>query len=61
MSMRKEIRGNRVVVYDDEGNVVSEREAEMEDVLELLLERMIREIEIELDLTAGKARFKRKG
>ena len=59
--MRREVRGNRVVVYDDQGNVVSEREAEMEDVLELLLERMIRDLEIEMDLTTGKARFKRKG
>jgi len=59
--VRREVRGNRVVVYDDQGNVVSEREAEMEDVLELLLERMIRDLEIEMDLTTGKARFKRKG
>jgi hypothetical protein len=59
--MRKEIRGNRVVVYDDQGNVVSEREAEMGDVLELLLEKMTREIEMELNLAEGKARFKKRG
>jgi len=59
--MRKEIRGNRVIVYDDMGNVVSERDAEMEDVLELLLERMIREIEIEIDFNTGKARLKKRG
>lgn len=59
--MRKEVRGNRVIVYDDEGNIVSEREAEMEDVLEVLIEKIVSELEIELDVTSGKARFKRRG
>jgi len=59
--LRKEVRGNRVIVYDDEGNIVSEREAEMEDVLEVLIEKIVSELEIELDVTSGKARFKRRG
>ena len=59
--MRKEIRGNRVVVYDDEGNIVSEREAEMEDVLEVLMEMIADKLEIELNLAEGKARFKKRG
>jgi hypothetical protein len=59
--VRKEIRGNRVVVYDDEGNIVSEREAEMEDVLEVLMEMIADKLEIELNLAEGKARFKKRG
>ena len=59
--MRKEIRGNRVVVYDDQGNVVSEREAQAEDVLEALLDKVVEKLEIELNIAEGKARFKRKG
>lgn len=47
--MRKVIEKNRLKVYDDVGNLIEERDATLEDLLDLLPEK----IELEITLLGG--------
>jgi hypothetical protein len=56
----KVIKGNRVEVYNEKGELVQEREATLEDVKELVVKELIEilttqyEVEITVDITSGK-------
>ncbi|MEM1829713.1 MAG: hypothetical protein QXV79_03655 [Thermofilaceae archaeon] len=47
--MRKVIEKNRLKVYDDEGNLIEERDATLEDLINFLTE----ELEIEISIPSG--------
>lgn len=47
--MRKVIEKNRLKVYNDEGNLIEERDATLEDLIDFLPEK----IELEITLLGG--------
>jgi hypothetical protein len=56
-----EFTGNRVRIYDDKGELVSERDATLEDILKALVETLTKvSIEGELDLKTGKVKLQLK-
>lgn len=55
----KIIEKNRVRIYDDEGNLVEERDATFEDLLDVLVEGYIIEIVVESGKQVGKFKKKR--
>lgn len=55
----KVLEGRRVKVFDDKGNLVEERDATLEDLLDVLVESIVVEIQIpNVGKTEGK--FKKK-
>ena len=51
--MRKIIVGGRIRVYDDTGTLVEERDVTPEDIIEILLDKLVNEYVIEGTLTIG--------
>lgn len=51
------LRGNRLLVFDEKGNLVEERDATLEDLIRYLIENL--ELEVEIP-NVGKAKGKLK-
>jgi hypothetical protein len=59
--MKIRFEGNRVKVYDEKGELITEREATLEDILKALVETLTKvSIEGELDLKTGKVKLQLK-
>jgi len=56
--LAKIIVGGRIRVYDDAGNLVEERDATAEDIIEVLLDKLVNEYVIEGTLTIGNQTYK---
>ncbi|MCC5990205.1 MAG: hypothetical protein LM558_01670 [Thermosphaera sp.] len=64
----KVVKGNRVEVYNEKGELVQEREATLEDVKELVVKELIEiltaeyDLEITIDIRSGRgvARWRKK-
>jgi hypothetical protein len=53
--MKKSLIGNRLIEYDEKGTLVSERDATLEDLLDVLVSNY--ELSIELDIKTGKGQI----
>jgi hypothetical protein len=56
----KVLEKNRIKEYDDKGNLISDREATLEDLLNVLVENYELDISIDLKSGTGKITIKRK-
>ena len=63
--MRYVLEGNRLKVYDDKGNLVEERDANLDDLKNIILDELANNYYIEFTITIGtqtvtvKARLKK--
>jgi hypothetical protein len=56
----KVLEKNRIKEYDDKGNLIADREATLEDLLNVLVENYESDISIDLKTGTGKITIKRK-
>jgi hypothetical protein len=58
--MVKTLRGNRLIEYDEKGTLVSERDATLEDLLDVLVSNYEMSIELDIRTGVGHIRIKKK-